>query len=203
MLLQMLVDDPVWYGILIAVMLASVVLHELGHALAATWQGDPTPSSEGHLTLDPSVHMGPVALVMLLVMGMTWGSCPVDPRRFRDGRTGRALVAAAGPAVNLVLGLLMAPVVVWSASVWGGDHTVPRALMMAGALNIAMALFNLVPVPPLDGFEIGAATWIPRHIAARMQEAQWGLFLLLFLVAPRIFDMGIAMFGVMLSWALT
>ena len=83
----------------------SIVLHELAHGWAALWQGDDTPRTSGHMTPDPLVHMGGMSLVALVLVGIAWGMMPVNPNHFRS-RYGDALVAAAGPAMNMALALV-------------------------------------------------------------------------------------------------
>ena len=86
----------------------SITLHELGHGAAALWQGDETPRLLGHMTLDPRAHMPPISWGLLLLVGIAYGLMPVNPSRFRS-KHGDALVAFAGPAVNLILAALAAP----------------------------------------------------------------------------------------------
>ncbi len=135
--------------------IASIVLHELGHGFAALWEGDTTPRDTGHLTINPSVHMGWFSIIALLIMGIAWGLMPVNPSRFRHGRRGWAVVAVAGPAVNLFLSGMC--IVLCAVMIRYGPQAEPLAgnlrmfLMVGGWLNVYLMLFNLMPVPPLDG----------------------------------------------------
>ena len=134
---------------------AAIVLHELGHGWAAMWEGDTTPRDSGHMTINPIVHMGWFSLVALLIMGIAWGLMPVNPSRFRNGRRGWAIVAAAGPAVNLLLSGLC--IVLCALAIRYGPQAEPLAgnlrlfLIVGGWLNLYLMIFNLLPVPPLDG----------------------------------------------------
>lgn len=138
--------------------IASIVLHELGHGIAALWEGDTTPRDMGHMTLNPIVHMGWVSLVVFLIFGIAWGLMPVNPSRFRHGRRGWSLVAAAGPAVNVILCALC--IVACAAVIRYGPHDEPlagnlRIFLLVGAwLNLYLMVFNLLPIPPLDGAAI-------------------------------------------------
>lgn len=138
----------------------SIVLHELGHGWAAIRLGDDTPRYTGHMTWNPMVHMGWMSLIMFAVIGIAWGMMPVDPSRLR-GRHGDALVAAAGPAVNLMLFVGCVLMMVVTAAVADESTNLGRNLMtlwfVGGALNLTLMLFNLVPVPPLDGSRIVAS----------------------------------------------
>ena len=135
--------------------IVSVVLHELGHGYAALYEGDTTPRDTGHITLNPVVHMGWFSIIALLVMGIAWGLMPVNPSRFRNGRKGWAFVAAAGPAVNLALSAIC--IVVCAVAIRYGRQNEPiatnlRLFLVTGAwLNLYLMIFNLMPVPPLDG----------------------------------------------------
>jgi len=137
----------------------SICLHELAHGWAALEQGDDTPIALGHMTMNPMVHMGPMSLLVFAFIGIAWGLMPVSPSRFRDGPLGHAKVAAAGPAMNLLLALAALTVLgAVEAGAGGGasmivDHL--RAFLWAGGmLNLALMLFNLLPIPPLDGSSI-------------------------------------------------
>lgn len=145
--------------------IASIVLHELGHGFAAIRLGDSTPRDTGHMTLNPLVHMGPTSLMLFAVFGIAWGAMPVDPARLR-GRYAEALVAAAGPAVNLLLAALSFTLFFLWVAIGGGfwikGVQAPDPLFgntqtffLTGMIvNIALMLFNLIPVPPLDGSRI-------------------------------------------------
>ncbi|MEZ6242815.1 MAG: site-2 protease family protein [Phycisphaerales bacterium] len=183
--------------------IGSIVLHELAHGWAAIRFGDRTPIETGHMTWNPVVHMGPMSLIFFAIVGIAWGAMPVNPSRMR-GRHADALVALAGPAMNLLLAIGAVVLGMLWMGVAGGrwipnvqaDRTIYANFLLffrAGAwLNTVLMLFNLVPVPPLDGGRIAA------HYSRRYRElfasenGQWlglGLFLLLFFFgADYIFD---------------
>lgn len=159
----------------------SVCLHELGHGWAAIRCGDRTPIETGHMTWNPLVHMGGVSLIVFALTGITWGLMPVNPLRFRRAND-FAIVALAGPLMNLSLAitsLLLAGI--WVAAAGGywfhGVH-VPATLYsnvqtffwVGVAVNLFGFVFNLLPVPPLDGSTI-ARTMSPayRELVSREQ----------------------------------
>lgn len=146
----------------------AITLHELGHALTATWQGDETPRKYGRLSLNPLVHMGPYSLIAFVLVGLAWGLTPINPNKFRWGRLGRIVVAAAGPATNLLLAVICA--VVWAAlKTWLPDDQLEPGLsnnllilFATGVrINLLLLLFNLLPIPPLDGSQILGAAFKP------------------------------------------
>lgn len=136
----------------------SITLHELAHGWAALWQGDDTPRRLNRMTANPLVHMGQWSLLFFALMGIAWGVMPVDPARFRWGRQGRVVVSGAGPAMNLLIALvtltLLAGWLVFGSAGSPLRDNVATFLFTGGWLNILLALFNLLPIPPLDGSSI-------------------------------------------------
>lgn len=140
--------------------IGSITLHELGHGWAAIRCGDRTPIETGHMTWNPIVHMGVPSLIMFALVGIAFGLMPVNPSRFR-GRYDDAKVAAAGPAMNLGLAILcLIAYIAWAIIVRVAGVADPFAsnfamfLRLGGALNIALIVLNLLPLPPLDGSRI-------------------------------------------------
>lgn len=171
----------------------SITLHELGHGWAAIRYGDRTPIETGHMTWNPRVHMGKMSLLLFALVGIAWGAMPVNPSRLRGARGhADAVVAAAGPAMNLGLAALcVVGGALWLA--YGGSAGLPdsadrfiRTFLRAGAfLNVALLLLNLAPVPPLDGSRILAS--YSRGYAALMSNPALSLagFALVFMFGGR------------------
>lgn len=138
--------------------LFSISLHELAHGWAAIRQGDDTPRETGHMTGNPIVHMGGASLIMFALIGIAWGLMPTDPSRYRSGRRGRVVVAAAGPIMNLLLAAASLIALVIFANVASTDTTLGGRIVMflylGGMLNLVLFGLNLLPVPPLDGSQI-------------------------------------------------
>jgi Zn-dependent protease len=151
-------NPPLFFAVVITVVV-SICVHELAHGLVAIRLGDRTPIERGHMTLNPAVHMGVVSVVALLLTGIAWGQMPIDPTRLR-GRYGEALVAIAGPLANVLLALLA----LTALGLWiRHDDAFPRGtpagnlqflLSVFGSVNVSLALFNLIPIPPLDGWRV-------------------------------------------------
>lgn len=137
----------------------SICLHELAHGWTAIRLGDRTPIETGHMTWNPLVHMGWMSLVMFAVAGIAWGAMPVNPSRMR-GKYAEAQVAVAGPLTNLGLAIIsMVGGGLWlrfGGGVVGDEwYGYVMTFFFAGAfLNLILAVFNLAPVPPLDGSKI-------------------------------------------------
>lgn len=200
-----LFEHPVYFFSVVVTVVFSVTLHELGHAYAAIAQGDDTPRALGHLTLDPMKHMGPMSLIVLLVAGIAWGATPVNPSRFRS-RHGDALVSLAGPAVNLVLALIGLTILgLWmraSPEVSGAFAANLRVfLFVFGTWNVLLGIFNLLPIPPLDGSQV-VASFVPgvRRLLAdpNNQGMFFVLFIAIFFAAPHLWhaaDVAASTFG--------
>ena len=164
-MLQLLDVSPLLYAVVVVGVVASIVLHELGHAFAADAQGDPTPRMLGHFTWNPLVHMGWISLLLVALFGIRFGRTPVIPRNFRDRRYGAAKVSVAGPAVNLAIWILLAIALgvatrlapeAWDEVSLAGLR-VGRLVSWIASLNLVLFGFNMIPIPPFDGFDVFAA----------------------------------------------
>jgi Zn-dependent protease len=157
--IETLQTDRFYFIAVVITVVVSVCLHELSHGVAAIALGDNTPVESGHMTLNPVVHMGVVSIVLLFLVGIAWGAMPVNPSRLR-GRYAPAVVAIAGPACNVVLAAIsIGGVGLWQR--YGDPFTMRQTtenlqnfLWIFGVVNIALAIFNMLPVPPLDGSRV-------------------------------------------------
>lgn len=189
--------------VLILVLLFSVIVHECAHGLAAERRGDPTARLAGRLTLNPLVHIDPVGTILvplvlaLLPGGLLFGwakPVPVDRSRLRDPDRDGALVAAAGPASNLLLATASALALGVLAAVGGRPADAPAdlgesahaflfLLLQHGVvINALLAVFNLLPVPPLDGSWIAALLLRGRALAFYLDLRRYGMLLLILLL---------------------
>lgn len=137
-------------------LLIAMVMHEYAHALVADYMGDDTPRLMGRLTLNPMAHIDPIGALMLLVARFGWAKpVMINPNNFRNWRKGELCVAFAGPAANLIVAFvaLVAQVVFSRLDLFTGT-ALQLVLSMIVIYNINFAIFNLLPLPPLDGSRI-------------------------------------------------
>lgn len=176
-----------------------IAVHEFSHAYVASELGDRTARALGRVTLNPVKHLDPIGSVLILIAGFGWGKpVPVDPRFLRgDPRLGMALVAAAGPASNVVAAILFAALVrlgladalipdIW---IFGRNLAglVDFTLGMLVRFNLILAIFNLLPIAPLDGFKV-ALGLLPRDLAIPFSRTEpYGIGILLGVVAIGFF----------------
>jgi Zn-dependent protease len=134
----------------VALVLA-ITVHEFSHGLVATWFGDDTPRRIGRLTLNPLKHLDPLGTLMILVGPIGWGRpMQIDPRRMRNGNLGWALSSLGGPVSNIVAATIAA--MLYGLVSGDLDRTGQTYFFTFILINVLLAVFNLVPVPPLDGF---------------------------------------------------
>lgn len=148
--------------VLIVALIISIVLHEVAHGYAAYKLGDPTAKLQGRLSLNPLVHLDPIMSVVVPGMLILSGSpflfgaakpVPYNPYNFSDQKWGEAKVAAAGPAVNVLIAIIFGLLIQFSGSL-GLPQTFTSLAFSIVVLNIFLAFFNLLPIPPLDGSKI-------------------------------------------------
>jgi Zn-dependent protease len=153
MFLEILLTDPLLFIRFILIIIVSITIHELAHGVAALSQGDNTPQVTGHMTLNPVVHMGWESIFFLCLAGISWGQMPVNPSQFRYPKISNILVSAAGPLSNLLLASICLGGLYLNLTS-GNTFISQEFLYLAARINIILCLFNLLPLPPLDGFHI-------------------------------------------------
>jgi Zn-dependent protease len=164
-----------------------LTVHETCHGLAALALGDPTAKRQHRLSLNPLRHIDWFGLLMMLVAGFGWARpIPVNPNYFKKPRQGMALTALAGPVSNLLLALLLlipARLIYTYAHYSVFNQTALDFLTSTAALSIGLGLFNLIPIPPLDGSKVLAVLLPERAYRWLMRYERFGIFALWLLVA--------------------
>lgn len=191
-----------------AAVLLCLTVHELCHGLAALSLGDPTAKSMDRLSLNPLRHIDWLGLLMMFTVGFGWAKpVPVDPRYFKDPKKGMALTALAGPASNFMLAfsliLISKGIYLYAdyTPVWNGIY---NFLHLTAVLSIGLGLFNLLPIPPLDGAKVFGGLLPDRTYFALMRYERYGMLLLLLMsfadVGSGVINRGIAaVYGVMIN----
>ena len=172
-------------------MVAIIPLHECAHGLVANRLGDPTAKNQGRLTLNPIKHFDPIGSVLMLLTGFGWAKAvPVNPRYFKKPKTGMAVTALAGPLSNLIFGFILlivyrlvyglfAPAAAAaSAPVQALFLGVTEILWAMFSINISLAVFNLLPVPPLDGSRM-VSILLPDKVYFTVMQYERYIFLVM------------------------
>lgn len=186
MLLDIFSSDPFLVITHILVLFGSLVMHEFAHAKAADSLGDPTPRLQGRLTLNPMAHLDPIGTLLILFTGFGWGR-PVrfDPYNLAHPRQDGMKIALAGPASNIALALFVSLLykIVQIAS-----FPIPElgasVMQIIIITNISLAIFNLIPIEPLDGFKIVAGLLPEEQVASWESLRPYGMFFLFALLLP-------------------
>ncbi len=194
-MITQLFNNPVAFVFWVISLLVAITIHEFSHAYAADRLGDPTPRLQGRLTLNPIAHLDPIGTIMLLLVSFGWGK-PVqfDPYNLRNPRRDAAIISIAGPISNFVCAIVCAILLrilfnthltLLSNGIIGFiTYLVGALLQPIIVLNVALGIFNLVPIHPLDGFKIVEGL-LPDEYARQWHELEpYGLIFLLFLVLP-------------------
>lgn len=186
-ILNLLIENPLLGLAFIGAIVLAIGLHEAAHAYSAYWLGDNTPKFQGRLTLNPIKHLDPIGTVLILLVGFGWGK-PVEfnPYNLKNAKRDIALVAFAGPATNIILVVICSVIVhlgvlpfLLGPQVYA--QILPIIIVFA-QLNITLAVFNLIPVEPLDGFKVLAGL-LPNHLANQWyQTRQYGIYVLIVLL---------------------
>ena len=206
---EVLTEDSILF---FAVLIPSVILHEISHGALALVFGDDTAKRAGRLTLNPVPHVDPLGTIILpAILVLTTGTAfgwakpvPVDTGRLRHPRNHTVLVSLVGPAVNIVIAVAAALVLRFTG-IYDSSSLAVRAVFYVGLVNVVLATFNLIPIPPLDGSAVVERVLPDRLWPGYLRFRQYSLFLLLGLVLllpgalSRLFDPAIRLWERLLA----
>jgi Zn-dependent protease len=174
----------------VAAVFLCLTIHEVSHGLAAYALGDPTAKQMHRLSLNPFRHIDWFGLLMMFVCGFGWAKpVPVDMRYFKKPKQGMAITALAGPVSNLLLAillLLISKIIYVSMPYSAGAKVFWEFLLTTSFLSVGLGLFNLVPIPPLDGSKVLAVLLPDRAYYQLMRYERFGMLLLLILVFANV-----------------
>ena len=177
-LLQLLIQDPLTFFLLAVPLLYSIIIHELAHGWVASLMGDPTARYMGRLTLNPLKHLDPIGTAMLFIFGFGWAKpVPVNLDLIRSTRLGLIWVSAAGIIANLLFAFL-AILLLRLLSPTSSD-SIELLLYYLAQINIMLASFNLIPIPPLDGSKI-VMGFLPERLQYTLSRLEpFGFFIII------------------------
>lgn len=170
--LNLLLNDPIQFVIAIAILIVplfiSISFHEWAHGYIAYKFGDPTPKLQGRLTLNPFAHLDPFGTLMLFTIGIGWAKPVILNPSYYPSKTKQMLVALAGPACNFLLALIFGFILVFLQLInteVNGDifQTLVTSLNIIIRINLILAIFNMIPIPPLDGSRV-LAWMLPKQL---------------------------------------
>ena len=179
--------------IVVPTVLIALIGHEMAHAWVSVKLGDPTPKIDGRLSLNPLRHLDPIGTILMIITGFGWARpVTVNPMYYKDRKKGMALVALAGPAANLIMaaigmiiGMFLVKIFAKSAVATSiiGSYTSTFV-----SLNLGLLVFNLIPLPPLDGSKILGMFLPNRAYYTMLQYERYSMILLMFLSLSGFFD---------------
>lgn len=179
-MLTELSTNPLGFIFWLIALIIAITIHEFAHAWTAERLGDPTPRLMGRLTLNPLAHLDPIGTIMLLIARFGWGK-PVqfDPFNLRHPRRDSALISLAGPVSNILLAIACSILMRLFIA-----FPLIGLLQPLIILNVVLAVFNLIPIHPLDGFKIVGGV-LPEEYARQWAELEsYGMIFLIFLILP-------------------
>ena len=187
MFFQLLTAQPLFVLPWVVAVLVSIGWHEFAHALAGYWQGDDTAQRAGRLTLNPLAHVDWMGLILLLLVGFGWGKpTPFNPYNLKLRKWGSTVVAFAGPVSNfimLVVALTIYKLLGYTALTWSETSNLLEVfLLFMAELNLILGIFNLIPIPPLDGSKLLYTVLGSGRQQLIMQLERQGPWLLLILI---------------------
>ncbi|MDD4606930.1 MAG: site-2 protease family protein [Patescibacteria group bacterium] len=185
MLISSLLSNPLMFVMWIVAILLAITIHEFAHAAAAFYLGDPTGKNMGRLTLNPLAHLDLTGTIFLFFVGFGWGKpVPFNPYNLKNQKWGPSLVALAGPASNLIFLILIGLIMrfVYPFLGLGYENALFNFLYLLLIINTLLMVFNLIPIPPLDGSKVLLAV-IPDSMADfKINFERYGVFVLIALV---------------------
>jgi Zn-dependent protease len=186
-LLNLLFKNPFAFVIIAVPLMYAIIFHELAHGYVAWRMGDPTARNQGRLTLNPLKHLDPMGTLMLFIVGFGWAKpVPVNFGYIRDYRKGMILVSSAGIVTNIILAFLA--LLIYSTLSLPQTSMTALLLISFARINIILAAFNLIPIPPLDGSKIVMGFAPPKVQAVLMQLERFGFLIVIALLFLGVLD---------------
>lgn len=180
-MLSLLFTSPLSFVFYTIGLIIAVTVHEFAHAITADHLGDPTPRSQSRVSLNPFKHLDPLGSLMLLLIGFGWGKpVPFDPYNLKNPRRDAAIISLAGPASNIVLAIIISTIFKLFI-----PYSLFPIIYPLIYINIILAIFNLVPIHPLDGQKILTGI-LPHRLSLEYDQVmhRYGTIILIFMIIP-------------------
>ena len=175
------------YIYIVVAALFAIILHEIPHGLVSTWLGDPTPKRQGRLSLNPLKHLDPIGTLCLIFFHVGWAKpVVVNPDYYKNKKRGMALVALAGPLMNFLLAIFSIIIMAIFVKVNAYSNVliiIYNFLLYFSVINLGLGLFNLIPIPPLDGSRILGAFLKDDTYEQYMKYERYGFIIIAILLA--------------------
>jgi len=195
MIISLLFSEPTLFFIWILAIVYGITVHEFSHVLAAYLQGDDTGKLMGRLTLNPLAHIDPIGMLMLLFVGFGWGRpAPFNPYNLKNQKWGEVIVALAGPVSNFISVIIFMIAVNLLMGALGPENLLIQLLSFLILINIILLVFNLLPIPPLDGSKLLFEILPQKYSHIKAQLSKNGPMILIGLIIADNF-LGINIFG--------
>lgn len=186
-MLNLFFQNPLEFFIIAGLLIVAISVHEFTHAFMANHLGDPTARIAGRLTLNPAAHLDPIGTLLLFIAGFGWGKpVPFDPFNLRDIKRDSALISFAGPLSNLLMAIISSLIIrmtVFLPSLIFGSF-IFEILSLFIYFNLILAIFNLIPIHPLDGFKVVAGLLPKKYYHDWLSLESYGIIFLILLIMP-------------------
>ena len=186
-------------------LILALVVHEFGHAVMTLWLGDDTPKKQGRVSLNPLSHLDLLGLLMVLYVNFGWAK-PVmtNPNRYRlSPRFGMIIVAIAGPFMNFILAMISIAILNALFLTAAPNNVLMTLFSMMASINISLMIFNLIPIPPLDGWNI-IGNLLPRSVLRSSFIANYArfapFFLFIFIIFPFSSQLIVSTISAVFGW---
>lgn len=191
-------ENVIQYIYIIPAALIAIILHEIAHGLMSYWLGDPTPKRQGRLSLNPLKHLDPIGTLCLIFFHVGWAKpVVVNPNCYKHKKGGMALVALAGPLTNFIIAIISI-ILLSLISVFGNINSNITYIFLnffqyLAIINLGLGIFNLIPIPPLDGSKIFGALLSDNAYEVYMQIERYGFIIIsAFLVLSSLRGSGVS-----------